>query len=252
MSFAAVAKKYDQYLGRYSRQIAPRFLAFSGVATGPVLEVGCGPGYLAAVLAERLGATSVAAVDVSEPFVNACRARVPGADVRIASGESLPFAAGRFEAALLQLVLSFIREPEKMAAELARVVRDGGIVAACTFEAGSFVLTRTFWEAARRFDPRSPDDGRVPFRRLEQLVDLWTRAGFRDVTTGVIDVEASYEGFEDFWMPFAYGIGPAGGYLVVQPQERREAIRSACHEILGRPAGPFSLPARVIAVRGRV
>lgn len=252
MTFAVPGEAYDRYIGRYSRELAPRFLDFAEVAAGPVLDVGCGPGGLTAVLAARLGASNVAAVDLSEPFVAACRARVPGADVRIASAEALPFADGAFQAGLSQLVLSFIADADRSAAELARVVRAGGTIAACTFEANGFELVRTFWEAARRFDPRAPDDSRIPFRRLPELVGLFERAGLRDVRSGEIRIEAGYASFDDFWGPFAFGIGPAGGWLVKQPEDRRAAIRDACFEILGRPAGAFSLPALVLAVRGRV
>jgi len=252
MTFAVAAESYDRYIGRYSRALAPRFLEFSGVASGPVLEVGCGPGSLTAVLAAKLGAASVAAVDPSEPFVAACRQRVPGADVRLAGGEALPFPDGAFQAALSQLVLSFVREPDRLAAELTRVVRRGGTVAACTFEANGFALVRTFWDAALRLDPKAPDDASIPFRREPELVALWTRAGFRDVQTGVIEVASTYADYDDFWSPFAFGIGPAGAYLVAQPEERRAALRDACFERLGRPAGGFTLPARVLAVRGQV
>lgn len=252
MTFDVAGDRYDRYIGRYSRALAPRFLEFAGVESGPVLDVGCGPGSLAAVLAERFGPSGVAAVDPSAPFVAACRARVPGADVRVASGEALPFGDGSFGAALSQLVLSFVKDPGRMAAEMSRVVRRGGAVAACTFEASGFELVRTFWKAAFRLDPGAPDDARIPFRRMQELVDLLGGAGLRDVASGVIEIEARYEDLDDLWSPFAYGIGPAGEYLVAQPEERRAAIREACFEILGRPSGPFSLPARVIAVRGRV
>ncbi|WP_242344318.1 class I SAM-dependent methyltransferase [Anaeromyxobacter terrae] len=252
MTFAVAASAYDRFIGRYSRELAPRFLDFAKLTAGPVLDVGCGPGALTAALAERFGPEKVAAVDLSEPFVAACRARVPGADVRLASAEALPFADRSFEAALSQLVLSFVKDPERMAAELHRVVRRDGTAAACMFEADGFALVRTFWKAATRADPKAPDDARLPFRRTPELVALWERAGFRDVATGVIDVEARYADFDDLWAPFAFGIGPTGGYLAAQPEDRRAALRDACFELLGAPTGPFSLPARVIAVRGRV
>jgi ubiquinone/menaquinone biosynthesis C-methylase UbiE len=251
-SFAVPAEAYDRYIGRYSRRIAPRFLAFAGVAEGPAVDVGCGPGSLTEVLAQRFGASSVAAVDLSEPFVAACRARVPGADVRRASAEELPFSDRTFQAALSQLVLSFVGDPSRAAAEMSRVVRPSGTVAACTFQSNGFALARTFWEAALRVDAKAPDDARLPFRRLPELVELWERARFRDVATEVIEVEVDYGGFDDFWAPFAFGIGPAGGYLVAQPEDRRAAIREACFEALGRPERPFSMPARVLAIRGRV
>ena len=252
MTFAVAAEAYDRYIGRYSSALAPRFLEFAGLTEGPVLEIGCGPGSLTSVLAARIGAASVAAVDPSEPFVAACRTRVPGADVRVASGEALPFADGAFRAALSQLVLSFVREPDRLTAELSRVVRRDGSVAACTFEANGFALARTFWDAALQLDPKAPDDASIPFRREPELVALWKRAGFHDVRTGVIEVTAGYQDFDDFWSPFAYGIGPAGSYLVAQPDDRRAALRDDCFERLGRPGGPFTLPARVLAIRGRV
>ncbi len=252
MTFAVPGDAYDRYIGRYSRLLAPRFLDFAGVETGPVLDVGCGPGALAEVMAARFGAARVAAVDPSQPFVAACRARLPGADVQLASAEALPFADGTFGAALAQLVLSFLRDPDRAGAELARVVRKGGTVAACMFEANGLALAATFWKAAQRFDPGAPDDARVPFRRMPELTGLFERAGLRDLRTGEIALDASYASFDDFWDPLAFGIGPAGGWLVKQPEERRAEIRGACFELLGRPGGGFSLPARVLAIRGTV
>src|SRR5262249_2273368 len=82
MTFEVAGDKYDRYMGRYSRALAPRFVDFAGVREGPVLDVGCGPGALSEALAARLGAGAVFAVDPSEAFAAACRARVPGADVR--------------------------------------------------------------------------------------------------------------------------------------------------------------------------
>jgi SAM-dependent methyltransferase len=252
MTFAVAAEAYDRYIGRYSRELAPRFVEFAAVEGGPVLDVGCGPGPLTAALAARFGPEHVAAIDPSAPFVAACRARVPGADVRVAAAEALPFPDGAFGGALSQLALSFLADPGRAGAELSRVVRRGGVVAACTFDAYGFDLVRAFWEAARRLDPRAPDDAAIPFRRMPELVALWTGAGFRDVATGTIDLEARYTGFDDCWSPFAFGIGPAGSWLVAQDEPRRAAVRDAFFEALGRPQGAFALRARVLAIRGRV
>lgn len=252
MTVAVAADAYDRFIGRYSLEIAPRFVQFASAREGPVLDVGCGSGRLTEVLAERFGASNVAAVDPSEPFVAACRSRVPGADVRVAAGESLPFRGRSFGGSFAQLVLPFARDADRMASEMARVVRREGAVAACTFEAAGFELVRIFWEAARRVDAQAPDDSRMPFRRAGELEALWRRAGLRDLTTATMDVETTYLRFEDLWAPFGAGIGPAGGYLAAQPDERRAAIRDAVLDLLDRPPGPFSLRARVIAIRGRV
>ena len=251
VSFAVPGEAYDRFVGRYSRQLAPRFLEFAGVESGPVLEVGCGPGALTAVLAARFGAAAVAAVEPSEPFAAACRARVPGADVRAAGAEALPFPADAFGGVLSQLVLSFVGDAPRAMAEMLRVARPGGVVAACTFAADGFALVGTFWRAALRLDPAAPDDARLPFRAEESLVALWRDSGLRDVALGRIDLEVRYEDFDDYWDPLAVGIGPTGTYLLRQTPARRDELREGCRELLGRPAGPFTLPASVIAIRGR-
>ena len=86
---------------------------FAGVEPGMrTLHVGCGPGALAAMLVERLGAARVSAADPSAPFVDACRRRLPGVDAVEAGAEALPFADGAFDAALSQLVVNFMRDGE--------------------------------------------------------------------------------------------------------------------------------------------
>ena len=255
MRFVAGVDAYDRSVGRYSREVAPRFAAFAGVNAlppGPVLDVGCGPGALTAWLAQRVGAAAVSAVDPTEHFADACRARVPGADVRVASAEALPFRDATFQAALAQLVLTFVSDAPRVAAEMARVVRPGGAVATCSFEADGFGPARAFWEAARRFDPAAPDDARLPYRREPELVALWTGAGLHDVRTGTFAFEVDYDGLDDLWSMFAAGVGPTGAYYLRQAEERRAAIRDALHDLLGRPRAGFSLPARVVAVAGRV
>jgi SAM-dependent methyltransferase len=251
MSFAVAGESYDRFMGRYSRPLAPLFLDFAGVAAGPVIELGCGPGPLTEVMASRFGPAAVAAVDPSEPFVAACRARVPGADVRQASAEALPFPDASFTAALSQLVLSFVRDAPRTVAEAIRVVRPGGTVAACTWDADGFDLARVFWQAALRFDPAAPDDARLPYRRSDTLLGLWRGAGLRDVEAGVIDVGARYEGYDDFWETITLGVGPPGAYLATRPEADQARIREACHGALGRPSGAFTLSARALAIRGR-
>src|SRR3977135_2451888 len=91
------------------------------------LDVGCGPGALAAELAQRLGATRVGAVDPSENYVEACRERVPGVDVRLGTAEALPFEDAAFEAVLAQLVVQVLEDAPRAARERPRVADPGGV-----------------------------------------------------------------------------------------------------------------------------
>ena len=127
MSFAVAGDKYDRFMGRYSRELAPRLIEFAGVDSGMVVvDVGCGPGALTELLVQRVGAGNVAAADPSEPFVAATAERAPGADVRQAAAEELPWGDDRFDAALSQLVVNFMRDADAGVSEMRRVVRPGG------------------------------------------------------------------------------------------------------------------------------
>ena len=197
--FEVATEAYDRLVGRYSPALARELIRFAGVGQGMrALDVGCGPGALTAELAERLGPAGVAAVDPSEPFAAACRSRVPGADVRVAGGEALPFEDDAFDATLSQLVVDFMADPPAGVREMARVTRPGGVVASCVWDyAGEMTLLRSFWDAAIEVDPRAEalDEGRtMPWCRDGDLARLWEDVGLTGVRFGAIEVRAGTRG----------------------------------------------------------
>jgi ubiquinone/menaquinone biosynthesis C-methylase UbiE len=254
MSFAVPADAYDRYMGRYSRQLAPKFIQFAGVRAGQrVLDVGCGPGALTAALADTLGAEHVAACDPSPGFARACRQRVRGADVRTAPAEELAWPDAQFDAVLAQLVLSFVSNGAAAGREMRRVTVGGGTVAACTWDyGGQMEMLDTFWGAALALDPGAPDEAHtLAFTDRESLQELWRRTGLSDIETSGLLVDVQYQGFDDYWHPFLSGTGPGGQYCLSLDEHHREALRDACFRALGEPRGAFTLTARAWAVRGQ-
>ncbi len=255
-TFRASADAYDRFVGRYSAQLASALIDFAGVEPGTrALDVGCGPGALAAELANRLGPANVAAADPSEPFVQACRARLPKAEVVAAGAEALPFAGRTFDAALSQLVVNFMRDPEAGVREMARVTRAGGVVASCVWDyAGEMTLLRAFWDAAREVDPEraAPADEGVVMRWCAEgeLAELWRAAGLREVRFGSLVVSAAYADFEDLWSPLPTGVAPSGAFCKSLDEDRRAALHDAYRRRLGIDDGPFELTARAWAVAG--
>lgn len=251
-AFTVPAEAYDAYMGRYSRRLAGVFADFAGVGEDArVVDVGCGPGALTEVLAARVGASRVAAAEPGEAFVAACRARCPGADVRLAPAERLPWPVATFDAALAQLVVTFMRDAPAGVGEMRRVVRPGGAVAACSWDLrGGMRMLRTFWEAAEGLGGDPPDEAGMRWNTPDELRELWALAGLEDVAVEALDVEAEYADFDDYWRPFLAGVGPAGAYCVGLDEATRERIRERCRRALGDPSGPFALPARAWAIRG--
>jgi SAM-dependent methyltransferase len=254
VTFRVSGDAYDRFMGRYSRRLAPKLADFAGIGAGMrVLDVGCGPGALTGELVERLGADRVAAADPSDTFFAATAERFPGVDLRRAPAEQLPWSNSEFDAVLAQLVVNFLSDPVAGVREMARVARDGGVVAACAWDYGEGMrMLRMFWDASAAVDPGSPDEAAAfRVRGAEDLRGVWVEAGLAEVETGALTVEASYDGFDDFWEPFLTGTGPSGAYVVSLDEEHRAALRDELRRRLGDPRGPFTLPATAWAVRGR-
>jgi SAM-dependent methyltransferase len=253
VQFAAPAEHYDRFMGRYAPTLAAALAAVAGVTPGMrVLDVGCGPGGLTSELCRRLGAGNVAAIDPAPQFVAACRERHPGADVREGVAEHLPWPDGDFDAALSCLVIGFMSDPDRGTREMARVTRPGGTVSACMWDtaSGGMTMLRMFWSAVRQLEPSVEGERRLAGTAEGDIVARLERAGLADVVGSALIASADYAGFDDFWEPFTFAVGPAGQYLASLSAAERARVRDACRAQL--PDRPFSLNARAWCARGTV
>lgn len=251
MSFDVAADAYDRYMGRYSILLSPQLADFAGVRFGQrVLDVGCGPGALTAELVARVGASAVAAVDPSEPFVAAARERHPGVEVVQASAERLPFPGLTFDATLAQLVVHFMADPNIGLTEMARVTRREGVVAACVWDHGGQGPLDLFWRAARGFEPEVDDESHLPGVREGHLAELFDAAGLREIAATALWVSLEHATFEAWWEPFTRGVGPGGSFLANLGADQQVELRETCRAMI--PTTPFVVRARAWAARGLV
>jgi ubiquinone/menaquinone biosynthesis C-methylase UbiE len=251
MSFDVAADAYDRFMGRYSVLLSPQLADFAGIQAGQrVLDVGSGPGALTAELVTRLGAEGVTAVDPSTPFVEAVQARNPGVQVHQATAEQLPFADDAFDASLAQLVVHFMTDPVAGLAEMRRVTRSGGIVAACVWDlAGGRAPLSPFWRAAHKLQPAASDESALAGTRQGHLRELFEAAGLTQLEETELEVAVVHESFDEWWEPYTAGVGPAGGYVKSLSPDDQAKLREACREVL--PPEPFTLASVAWAVRGR-
>lgn len=214
-----------------------------------MVDVGCGPGALTSELVDRVGPINVFAVDPSKPFVAAVRERFPTVDVRLAAAEDLPFPDKGFDAALAQLVVHFMSDPVAGLREMARVVRHDGVVAACVWDhAGRNGPLSVFWQAARELDPDVQDESLRAGAREGHLAELFETAGLRGVEATVLVATVTHASFDEWWVPFTLGVGPAGAYTAALDDHRRAELMERCRELL--PAAPFEVAARAWTARG--
>jgi SAM-dependent methyltransferase len=243
--FASPAEHYERFMGRYTVPLARALADEVGVGEGMrVLDVGCGPGGLTSELAGRVGAQNVAAIDPAEQFVAACLEHNPGADVRQGVAEELPWESDAFDAALSCLVIAFMRDADVGLREMERVTKPGGKVGVCMWDiaGGGMTMLRLFWSAMKSVKPDVEGEQQRAGTAEGDIAERLRRAGLREVADGALEVSVDYSGFDDFWEPFTFAVGPAGQALAALEDEDKAAVREAVRAEL--PEGPFTLAAR--------
>jgi SAM-dependent methyltransferase len=252
---------YDQYMGRWSRQIAPRFLDWLGAPSGlDWLEVGCGTGALTAAILARGAPRSLTAIDPSEGFLTQARANVPDARAafQVGDAQALPVEAASKDVIVSALMLNFVPDKVRALAEMKRVARPGARIAFYVWDypGGGLELQRTFWSVATEFDPSAADlaEGkRFPFCTPEGLSDLAKKAGLLPVEVEAIEMTTVFRDFDDYWHPFTLGAGPAPGYCASLTPAALQRLTDRLSETLPRQAdGSIHLKARAWALRATV
>ena len=152
-------------------------------------------------------------------------------------------------------MLNFVPQPSRAVAEMQRLARVGGTVAAYVWDyAHQMQLMRSFWDAAVALDPAASmlDEGqRFPICQPEPLMQLFRTEGLREVEVRLIDIPTVFRDFDDYWSPFLGGQGPAPGYTMSLSEEQRRALRERLRATLPMAAdGSIHLIARAWAVRG--
>lgn len=254
----ANAEAYERYVGRWSRRVAREFFAWLAVPPGSHwLDVGCGTGALTEAILRQAQPAEVTGVDPAEGFVAYAREHVQDsrASFRVGDATALPFGDELFGAVVSGLVLNHIPAHGVALAEMARVARRGGIVAAYVWDyADQMQMMRAFWDAAVEVDPAiaEMDQGRrYPICQPEPLTELFKSAGLMGVEVRAIDVTTYFHDFDDYWLPFLGGQGPAPSYAVSLTEGTRVILRERIRSKLPiTPDGSILLIARAWAVRG--
>ena len=224
---------YDIYMGRWSRQIAIRFLDWLNLPKQlGWLEVGCGTGALTESILSKCEPSSLLGIEQSQEFVATAQANVVDdrVEFQVGDAQDLGLPDHSRDSVVSALVLNFIPDKEKALKEMLRVCRPGGTVAFYVWDypGGGLELLRTFWKAAISLNTEAADlaeNKRFPYCTQEGLKNLASAAGLVEIESTPLEAPAVFKSFDDFWNPFTLGAGPAPGYCVNLEPEAREQLR---------------------------
>lgn len=254
----SAAQSYESYMGRWSRQIAARFVEWLEPPRGAAwLEVGCGTGALTATILARCGPGSIIALDQSKDFVAYAGSTIDDRRVRflVADARRLPAEDRSLDVVTSALVLNFIPDRPAALAEMRRVLKPNGLLSFYVWDypGGGIGFIDAFWKAAAETDPGAGDldEGRrFPFCTQDALSALCREADMRSPVVEPIEVETVFPDFEAFWRPFTLGAGPAPGYCMSLSEDRRAALKAHLAGAFGKN-GPIHLAARAWAAKAR-
>jgi SAM-dependent methyltransferase len=250
--------RYEAYMGRWSRQLAPRFLDWLEAEDGlDWLDIGCGTGALSAAIIERCHPKSLIAIDSSEGFVASARATIPDlrAEFRIGDAEAMAIATASRDVVVSALSMNFIIDRWSALGEMKRIARAGGMIGFYVWDYpnGGVEFMQAFWDAAGDLDEGARDlseDKRFPFCTQDGLTSLMRGAGLTRVECTAIEAPTLFRDFEDYWRPFTLGAGPAPGYCASLPPEERERLKEKLSDSLPRGKdGSIAFRARAWAVK---
>jgi SAM-dependent methyltransferase len=247
---------YERMMGIWSGLAGAVFIDWLKAPQGwRWIDVGCGNGAFSEQLVERCAPAAVQGVDPSQGQIDFARKRPAArlAKFEIGNAMALPFADNSFDAAIMALVIFFVPDPAKGVAEMARVVRPGGTVAAYAWD----VLGGGFPQEPLRAELRamgieSLNPPSVEASRIEVMRDLWRGAGLEAVETREITVQRSFAGFEDFWETTLLGASVAPTIAAMPPPDRERLKQRLRTQLPADARGQVTLSGRANAVKGRV
>ena len=250
-------ESYERYMGDWSQRVGKTFLDWLAAPSGlKWIDVGCGNGAFTELLVERCALTEVHGIDPSEAQLAFARKRPAARLAKFDTGDAmaLPFPAQGFDAAIMALVIFFVPDPGKGVAEMVRVVRPGGIVAAYAWDilGGGFTLEPLRIEL-RSMGIKPVDPPSVEASRMKGMQDLWTSAGLDAIETRQITVQRTFAHFEEFWSTTLSGAPSLRPTLASMSTADVELFKTRVHARLPADAeGRITYESRANAVKGRV
>ena len=252
-----VADRYGELLSPITGQAIEPLLDAARVRAGMrVLDVGTGPGDVAAAAVAR-GALATG-IDIAAAMVELAARSNPDATFVQGSATELPFAEGSFDAAVGNLVILHVGEPEKAAQELARVIAPGGGVALSTWDApersplfGALLGAVADAEALPPSDvPHGPSF--FQFGEDDAFRALLDGAGFADVEIGSVTLEFRLHSVEELMTLVAEATVRMGALLRAGDDSQRDRIRESLEQRISpwRRGDGYAVPASMKIAAG--
>jgi len=247
---------YEEMMGKWSRIAGEVFLDWLALPSGlRVLDIGCGNGAFTELLVARCAPAEAQGVDPSVAQLEYARNRPGARSAQFRQGDAmaLPFADKHFDVATMALVIFFVPDPKKGVAEMARVVKPGGLVCSYAWDipGGGFPM-EPIRAQMRAMGLPTINPPAVEASRMDALRDLWTGAGLERVETKEITVQRTFASFDEFWAVNMKSASISAVLSKLTPDEISRLKQGAGERLQAGAGGSVTGTGRANAIKGRV
>ena len=250
------ADDYEQYMGRWSRAIGEKFLAWFGAPhDARWLDVGCGTGAFSELILRHAAPASLTGIDPSPEQIAFVRKHVPEHTFQVGDSMALPFGEAAFDVVASALVIHFIPDRAKAFAEMRRVLKPGGLVGGYTWKrtpAKNHAPYAGIMVGVKQIGAETLTSPLVPEGTPEGLRATLAGAGFDDVEVTEIEVTRTFPSFDDYWDTQAMPFSPSGKTMAKLSDAQRGKLRDVMREMLPAAAdGSITYASTAMAGKAR-
>jgi SAM-dependent methyltransferase len=249
------ADDYECYMGRWSRAIGERFLAWLvPLANAGWLDVGCGTGAFSDLILRQCAPQSFTGIDPSREQIDYVRKRLPGHTFQVGDSAAMSFGSDAFDVVVSALVIHFISDRAKAFAEMKRVLRPGGLLGGYTWKrtaTDDFAAYAPMLRAAAHVGGEPLRSPVVPEGTLDGMRASLGAAGFTDVAVTEIEVTQTFASFDEYWEVQTFPFSASGKTVAKLDDAQRAQLRELLRETLPATDGTITYSAVAIAGKAR-
>lgn len=253
-------RQYDDFMGRWSRQVATQFLDWIAVERDlGWLDVGCGTGMLGQTVIKNCAPSSVTGADPLEKSIIAAKQHPDNKNIQfeISDAQNLPFEDSKFDVVVSGLMIKFVPDKVKAISEMKRVAHAGSVIALYDWDMHSNMnTTRHFWKAVADIIPKPAEDratDRTPMTEIDSIAKTFGAAGVKAVQQSTISFTTHFRDLDDYWNPITRNSQNVGRFYKTMTEKQREEVRLRLKQTLPfTDDGSISFESRAVAVKGIV
>ena len=247
---------YEKMMGVWSQLLGTQFIEWLNPKDGQRwIDIGCGTGAFTAQIAELCSPSKLLGIEPSEAQIEFARKRsiTQQATFQIGDATALACESSSFDVATMALVLFFLPDPVLGMAEMKRVVKSEGTLAAYVWDIPGGGLPHEWLQ--REFRKREIDYPLPPsseVSRMDELEKLWTETGLQSIECKQFRATRTFANFEELWNLTVKAPAFSGVLDDLTPEVISDIRSTVENELQQSSSSSVSIHAHANAIKGTV